>query len=101
MARPKPCAPPVTTAVRPWRSILFMLKRSLCCHSGSIEPGISRFRVRACRAPRSASKQRAPADEEVDAGGECALVAREIDRHIGDFLRGAEPAHLLASDEFL
>src|SRR3984893_17953177 len=26
MARPKPCAPPVTTAQRPFRSILFMVK---------------------------------------------------------------------------
>jgi hypothetical protein len=26
MARPKPCAPPVTTAQRPFRSILFMVE---------------------------------------------------------------------------
>src|SRR5262249_10137700 len=77
MARPKPCAPPVTTAVRPWRSILFMVKPS-----GRM------------------SEHVATVDDEVDAGGECGLIAGKIDGHIGDFLRGAEPAHLLAGDKF-
>src|SRR6478735_42240 len=75
MARPKPCAPPVTIATRPLRSILFMRR----------DPG--------------QSEHVAAIDDEVDAGGEGALVAAEIDRHGCDLLGGAESAHLLARDE--
>src|SRR3954451_1962022 len=74
MARPKPCAPPVTMATRALRSILFMLDAL-------------------------ASEHVAAVDHEVDTGGEGALVTAEIDRHGRDLVGGAEPAHLLAGDE--
>src|SRR5579871_1423714 len=79
MARPKPCAPPVTTAVRPFRSILFlpMLEASV----------------------RSMSEHVAAVDNEVDAGGEGRFITCEINGHGRDFLGGAEPAHLLARHE--
>src|SRR6478736_2313056 len=79
IARPNPCAPPVTTAQRPFRSILFMG-----------EPLIAWL-----------SEHVTAIDDEVDAGGERAFVAPQIDRHGRDLLGGAEPAHLLAGDEFL
>src|SRR6266567_2893407 len=47
------------------------------------------------------SEHVAAIDDEVDTGGESAFVAPKIDRHRRDFLCGAEPAHLLAGDEFL
>src|SRR4051812_4190251 len=78
MARPNPCAPPVTTAQRLLRSILFMPEAFAWM-----------------------SEHVAAIDEEVDAGGERAFVAPEIDRHGRDFLGGTQPAHLLAADEFL
>src|SRR5436190_8868430 len=79
IARPKPCAPPVTTAQRPFRSILFMREPLIAWTSEHV----------------------AAIDDEVDTGGERAFVAAKIDRHGRDFLCGAEPAHLLAGDEFL
>src|SRR5262245_65770909 len=78
MALPKPCAPPVTTAVRPLRSILFMLQTLVVWMSEHV----------------------AAVDDKVDAGGESAFVAGEIHRQGRDFVSGAQPAHLLASDEF-
>src|SRR5579871_3678314 len=82
IARPKPCAPPVTTAVRPLRSILFLpiVKKPLV---GWL------------------SEHVAAIDDEVDAGGEGGFVAGEIDGHGRDFLGSAEPAHLLPGDELL
>src|SRR5262249_40170085 len=77
MALPKPCAPPVTTAVRPLRSILFMLETLVVWMSEHV----------------------AAIDDEVDAGGECGFVAGEIDGHGSDFVRSAQPAHLLSRDE--
>src|SRR5436305_7001931 len=79
MARPKPWAPPVTTARRPFRSIVFMPEAFAAWMSEHV----------------------AAIDDEVDAGGECAFVAAEIDRHGRDFLGGTEPTHFLAADEFL
>src|ERR1700688_4856245 len=73
IARPKPCAPPVTTAQRPVRSILFMV--------------------------RSFSQRPSAIDDMRDAGCKRALVAGEIDRERADFLRGAEPSHRLPADE--
>src|SRR5256885_16155817 len=76
MARPKPCAPPVTTAQRPFRSILFM----------GISPALQRP---------------AAVDDMRDTGRERALVAGEIDGKGCDFLGGAEPAHRVPRDEHL
>src|SRR5262249_26694307 len=78
MALPKPWAPPVTTAVRPLRSILFMLETLVGWMSEHV----------------------AAVDDEVDAGGEGGFVAAEIHGHGRNFLRGAEAPHLLARDEF-
>src|SRR5262245_28982700 len=77
IALPNPCAPPVTTAVRPLRSILFMLQTLVVWMSEHV----------------------AAVDDEVDAGGERAFVAGEIHRYGRDFVSGAQPAHLLAGDE--
>src|SRR6266581_4037699 len=74
MARPNPCAPPVTTAQRPFRSILFMVIFL-------------------------ALKRPAAVDDVGDAGRECALVAGEVDRERGDFIGGAEPSHRLPAHE--
>src|SRR6185312_11047572 len=79
IARPKPCAPPVTTAQRPFKSILFMLEAFDC----------------------GTSEHVAAIDDEIDAGGERGFVARKIDRHGRDFVCGAQPPHLLARDEHL
>src|SRR5690349_18388712 len=68
IARPNPCAPPVTTAQRPLRSILFMWKPSIPWTSEHV----------------------AAIDDEVDAGGEGGFVARQVDRHGRDFLCGAQ-----------
>src|SRR6202042_3768071 len=74
IARPKPWAPPVTTAQRPFKSILFM----------EIFPRL---------------KRPAAVDDMRDAGCECTFVAGEIDREQGDFFGGAEPSHRLPADE--
>src|SRR5882762_10188485 len=75
MARPNPWAPPVTTAQRPFRSILFIVTSPL-------------------------SLQRPAAiDEMRDAGRERAFVAGKIDRKRRDFLGCAEPSHRLPADE--
>src|SRR3954447_8981363 len=74
IARPKPCAPPVTTAQRPFRSILFM--DALPCLEGP-----------------------ATIDDVSDAGRERTLVAGEIERERSDFVRRAEPPHRLPRDE--
>src|SRR6185437_3388920 len=47
----------------------------------------------------SGSNGEATVDDDGLAGHELGIVAREIDRELGDFLWGAEPAHLLARDE--
>src|SRR6201999_296276 len=67
MARPNPWAPPVTTAQRPLRSILFMVETF----------------------GRMASEHISAIDNEIDAGGESTFVAAEIHRHMSDFFRGA------------
>src|SRR5678815_4173856 len=69
MARPNPCAPPVTTAQRPSRSILFMLNAFACL-----------------------SEHEAAVDDHVDTGGEGGFVTRKIHRHGCDLLGGAGPA---------
>src|SRR5437764_15461287 len=79
IARPKPCAPPVTTAQRPFRSILFI---TLFLYS-----------------KRPASKRPAAIDDMGDAGSERALVAGEVDGKGCYFLSRAEPSHRLAADE--
>src|ERR1700733_7826776 len=79
MARPKPCAPPVTTAQRPFRSILFM---------GMI---LLRYRL----------KRPAAIDDMGDAGRERTLVAGKVDRERGDLVRGAEPTQRLPAHEHL
>src|SRR6185295_7018260 len=79
MALPKPCAPPVTTAQRPFRSILFMLQTLVEWMSEHV----------------------AAVDHKVDAGGESGFIAGKIHGDGSDFLRSAEPSHLLAGDEFL
>src|SRR3954447_10803341 len=79
IARPNPCAPPVTTAQRPFRSILFI---ALFLYS-----------------KRPASKRPAAVDDMGDAGSERALVAGEVDGKGSYFLRRAEPSHRLAAHE--
>src|SRR5205823_5016514 len=79
IARPKPWAPPVTTAQRPFRSILFI---ALILYS-----------------KRPASKRPAAIDDMGDAGSERALVAGEVDGKGSYFLSRAEPSHRLAADE--
>src|SRR4051794_13389116 len=74
MARPNPCAPPVTTAQRPFRSILFTFVAL-------------------------SSKRPAAVDDVGDAGGEGALVAGKVHRERADLVRGAEPSHRLPADE--
>src|SRR2546421_6343235 len=74
MARPNPCAPPVTTAQRPFRSILFMVIFL-------------------------ALKRPAAVDDVGDAGRECALVAGEVDRERGDFIGGCETCPRVAAPE--
>src|SRR2546423_1533992 len=94
MARPKPCAPPVTTAQRPFRSILFMskvLSRESCA---SVV-----YSLGPLRGARLKSQRPAAVDEMRDTGGERALVAGEVDGERSDFLSGAEPSHRLPRDE--
>src|SRR5436190_22838568 len=79
IARPKPWAPPVTTAQRPFRSILFIAL-------------ILYFK-------RPASKRPAAIDDMGDAGSERALVAGEVDGEGCNFFGRAEPSHRLAADE--
>src|SRR5436190_7094063 len=81
IARPKPCAPPVTTAQRPFRSILFI---TLFLYF-----------------ERRASKRPAAIDDMGDAGSERALVAGEVDGKGSYFLSRAEPSHRLAAHEHL
>src|SRR5258707_7536191 len=76
MARQNPWAPRVTTAQRPFRSILFM--------------GVS-----------SALKRPAAVDDVCDAGGERTFVAGEIDGKRSDLFGRAEPSHRLPRDEHL
>src|SRR5947207_15686703 len=78
IARPKPWAPPVTTAQRPFRSILFIAL-------------ILYFK-------RPASKRPAAIDDMGDAGSERALVACEVDGEGCNFFGRAEPSHRLAAD---
>src|ERR1700754_1497415 len=128
MARPKPCAPPVTTAQRLLRSILFMVKslsmnypslvsRTRCSVLHGAPQSRDRtkrrcsLRPRLCSAPlreelRAAlrpghgiSQRPAAVDDMRDAGGEGAFIAGEIPRERADLIRGAEPAHRLAADE--
>src|SRR3954471_21442821 len=79
IARPNPCAPPVTTAQRLLRSILFIEGALDCVMSEHV----------------------AAVNDEVDAGGEGGFVARQINCHGRDFFSGAQPAHFLARDEHL
>src|SRR3954465_14432751 len=79
IARPNPCAPPVTTAQRPFRSILFI---ALFLYS-----------------KRPASKRPAAVDDMGDTGSERALVAGKVDGKGSYFLRRAEPSHWLAAHE--
>src|SRR5215212_11590072 len=76
IARPKPCAPPVTTAQRPFRSILF-IALFLC------------------------SKRPAAVDYMGDACRERALVAGEVNRKRCDFLWRAKASHWLPAHEHL
>src|SRR5437763_949548 len=50
---------------------------------------------------RMISKRLAAVDDMGNAGGECALIAREVDRQPSDFLGGTEPPHRLAAHEHL
>src|SRR4051812_48541680 len=82
IARPKPCAPPVTTAQRPFRSILFI---ALFLYT-----------------KRPASKRPAAIDDMGDPGSDRALVAGKIDGRGSFFLRRAKaphrrPAHKLSA----
>src|SRR5438270_6003091 len=129
MARPNPCAPPVTTAQWPFRSILFMAKVLILYRVSNraspafvVIPGCAAWRrpqMRNCASgnlysrwclwipgsrfarPGMTLKRVAAVDDMGNAGGECALIAREIDRQQSDFLGGAEPSHRLATHEHL
>src|ERR1700754_491422 len=118
MARPKPCAPPVTTAQRLLRSILFMVKslsmnypslvsRTRCSvlHGAPQSPDRTKrrcsLRPRLCSAarreerraalrPGHTSQRPAAVDDMRDAGGEGAFIAGEIHRERADLIRGAE-----------
>src|SRR5712691_9324238 len=121
MARPKPWAPPVTTAQRPFRSILFMVTSPLsfvipgCAarrRPESILPVVVMDSGLALRAPRNDGvivdgrarsnrglQRPAAIDEMRDAGRERAFVAGKIDRKRRDFLGRAEPSHRLPAHE--
>src|SRR3954447_19377978 len=123
IARPKPCAPPVTTAQRPFRSIVFIafsnfrveVSQSLSFRDASPSSGLeSTLRIavidsvmRNCasglawRAPGMTLQCPAAVDDVSDAGREGALIAGEINREGRYFFSRAEPAHRLAAHEHL
>src|SRR3954463_12284617 len=108
MARPKPCAPPVTTAQRLLRSIWFMVMSFVASCAGLTRASIllhkSLSKEMDCRVKPGNEgvcgcilQRPAAVDDVGDAGGERAFVAGEIDRERADFVGRAEPAHRLAA----
>src|SRR3954451_20996152 len=109
IARTNPCAPPVTTAQRPLRSIWF-IAQSLVSVMRGLDPRIhpsSQDSFEGWIAGSSpamtvfvvVSQRPAAVDDVGDAGGEGALVAGKVYRERADLFRRAEPAHWLAADE--
>src|SRR5579863_3749222 len=111
IARPNPCAPPVTAAPRPLRSILFIELSShlstphgeergtrVSNHEADCLPSFETA-LRASSGWGSSLKRPAAVDDVRDAGRERALVACQIHGEQSNFLRRPQSSHRLPGDE--